>query len=436
MRIGVIIIALVSLFTSCAEVPKEVKDENEILDSAIVANTESINYEQSSIHLDENLNQNGKLKYASLEEIKSESKAFLESNKLNVRADTLLIDNGDSMPAYKVEPYNKNFDQLSSIVKYLYNEEFSLSSKNCQYFKKETDPEKISSSENTAAHDNIIYTGALGDQTQSLVYHETGYSFYNAVPMSDQFRSPEYFPTEKIYKIRIGEKLDDASYCMLDDLKWSVKEAADYAQSFIDMYIAPLEKNEFSYKITDFKVKKLGDKYGYVVDFKRIDKNGNQYDNHEYYSIDEQYDNSKNWIQEKVPYIYCSQIEVTMTKKNKINSYLKGLTPYHGEVINEGKSLLTLESAMSIISSKMANQKSYRFETVELEYYYVAMNCASTNFKSVQHLLCDGSDIQARPYWAFTMKDCYPDVQSFDDISAYDGMLFLVDAVTGEMYIY
>ena len=281
------IMATAIIFTSsCAKAPEEVKKENDILN-----NTEKA--------------ESAELEYQTLDEIRKTSADTLATNTTNVTVNKLIIGNGDVMPAYKVLPYNNNFDLLKPLVKYLYNEEFSLDSPYCEYNiggqkYNEDDPES-----DINPHSSIMYAGESMDFTRSLIYHETGYSFYNAVSGDDPYRFTEYFPTEKRYRINLGEQLDSQSYTMVDGGEWSVMDSAKFAQNFVDEYFSPLEKNMFTYQMTDFRVKKLDDSFGYVIEFQRIDQNGNLYDNHYYYANDEDFSkgSTNNWIAENKPYL-------------------------------------------------------------------------------------------------------------------------------------
>jgi hypothetical protein len=328
-------------------------------------------------------------------------------------------------------------------VKYLYNEDFSTDSPYCKYYVggekyDENDPES-----DINPHDFIMYLGKAMDFDRSLVYHETGYSFYTATSGDDPYSDAEYFPTEKRYKLNLGEKLENQSYTMTDGNEWSVTDAAEFARNFVDTYFSPLENNMFTYSMTDFRVKKLDDSYGYVVEFQRIDKSGNLYDNHYYYANDEDYSSDNNWISEKCPFLYSSEIQISFTEKEKVQSFIKCNTPYAGAVIDSGEKLLSLSSAIDIISMNMAGASTYTFETAELEYYYVGLDCPDftnpSNGKQAtvnQEDMLNNADVELRPYWAFTAQGCYPDTESLDSNLVNQNSLFLVDALTGDFYVY
>lgn len=426
MRKVIIIVFILTVMSSCSKAPDEVKREEEILNN-------------------NNQAQSAELDYICLDEIRKTSLESLKSNNTNVTVDNVIIGEGNVMPAYKISPYNPNFDDLKDLVYHLYQEEFSLDSPFCEYNiggrrYDENDPES-----DINPHSFIMYMGKNMDMSRSLIYHETGYSFYNRVAGGDPYRFTELFPIEKRYRVNLGQSLDDVSYNMLDGSDWGIKDAAEFAQDFVDEYLAPLENNLFTYSMTDFTVKKLDDSFGYVIEYQRIDKNGNLYDNHYYYANDEiYYDNSSdNWIAEGIPYLYSSQIQLAFNEKEQINSFIKCNTPYTGEIIDNGEQLISLTSAINIISSSMADKSAYSFETAELEYYYIGNDCPDYTSPAegeepnvdTENML-NNVDIQLRPFWAFTMSGCYPDITGYDSTTVNQNCLYLVDALTGELYIY
>lgn len=418
-------LVLALLLTSCAEAPEEVKNEKEMLD-----NNSQVENVQSE--------------YAALSEIRENSQKELEENQSNVTAKHILIGDGDSMPAYKITPYNDNFEELNSLTNYLFGLDFSLTSPHCSYMKKGEQANPDNADDGVNPHSIVMFTGNDNNFSHSLIYHETGYSFFNDTNSDDPYRFTSDFPTEKWYKLNEGEKPDDVSYTMLDGNEWSVSDATKFAQDFCDTYFAPLENNEFQYVLTDIKVKNLDDSYGYIFDFQRVDNSGNLYDNHTYYSNYEvSADDGENWIDKGIPFIYTSSIQLTMNNKEKINSFYKSNTPYVSDVVDKGEKLLTLKSAMNIVSEKMAGKVAYSFETAELEYYYVGLDCPDwTNPQAdnppnadIENML-NNADIELRPYWAFTMENCYPDVVNMDSATVNSNCLYLVDAISGELYVY
>ena len=195
------IIAMLSL-SACKEAPEEVKKENDMLNSTQALDKDS--YLKPS-ETGGKQSRNSNYEYLTLDEIRAQAEKTLSENGTNVTADHVNISLGSAMPTYKAEPYNKNFEELSPLAEYLFGEEFTLDAPYCEYHKagkSDTpgDPEN--------SHDFILFMGQEQDFTHSLVYHETGYAFYNAVTGSDPYRFTEFFPTEKRYRLEMGDELD------------------------------------------------------------------------------------------------------------------------------------------------------------------------------------------------------------------------------------
>ena len=53
-----------------------------------------------------------------------------------------------------------------------------------------------------------------------------------------------------------------------------------------------------------------------------------------------------------------------------------------------------------------------------------------------QENMLNNAEIELRPYWSFTMSNCYPDAYNIDSIVVNQNSLYLVDALTGDFYVY
>ena len=423
------LITLLSLLilTACAEAPEEVQRENSILDEAVRAESQT----------EEALKHDRK----TLDEIRAAVDDTLKNNKTNITVKKVNIGAGSVMPAYKAEPFNNNFDELGELIKYLFGEEYDPQSPKVTLTERDTlDADGLKN-----IGTSLWYKKAPPEMSDSLVYFDTGRAFWNAVTYSDPYRDTEYFPTEKNIRVYAGDRIGEESYIMTDGQEYTLKDAEEFAHSFLDKYISPLEKNEFTYNLTQARVKKLGDQFGYVFNYQRVDKKGNLYDDHTKYPINCLFDQDCNWIIQGMPYLYQSEINITVNRKDQINSFLKGHAPYAGEQTDSGERLIPLDTAINILSSRLAGGAEYTFETAELEYYYTALDCPGydkgndkTYDNAIDFNMLYSADVQIRPYWAFTQKNTFTDPQSngngsFEDI---DNKLYLIDAITGELYIY
>ncbi len=419
------------LLTACSSVPEEVSRDNEILNSVTPIDKGDLNEDN--------------YERLSMGEIRNSIEKTLSENKTNVLPGKVIVSKGDSMPAYKVSPFYKNFE-FDNIVKYLMNEDFTLDEPYCKYYKKGTISDKDSGA--TWPFDVVYYLGSAQKYTQGLVAHETGQIFYYSTPMDAPTRNTDIAPTEKRYRIYLGDELDGSSFKLLDGSEWNVNDAAQFALDFVNKYLAPLEKNEFTYAVSELRVKDLGDGFGYVVNLQRLNKDANNIANHPTY-INIHYSFNPythqpwgdSWIEKGYPYFYSSDIQVCFQAKEKVFSFVKSKAPYAGEQASEGKELISLKSAMDIVSGNMADLSIQEFEYTELAYFYVAMDCnnydkyGQPNEDEEQMLYT--SDIQLRPYWAFVKENCWPDMQGGDggNEPAKKDRLFLVDAITGQFIL-
>ncbi len=419
------------LLTACSTVPEEVSRDNEILNSVTPIDKGDLiedNYERLSMG-----------------DIRNSIEKTLAENKTNVLPGKVNVSTGDSMPVYKADPFNKNFKEQAALVEFLYGEKLTFDEPYCKYYKR-GDPFGKGDSVNKYQWDVYAFMGKEQNYSRSLRSSETGRMFYSRVDNDDPNKFLEYLPSEKIYRIEMGDELDDAAFKMMDGQEWSVKEAADYTLDFFKEYIAPLEKNEFTYEITDFRVKNLGSGYGYAVALQRVDQSGNCFDNHEIYlNNDSMFDpfthseSKDSWLAKGYPYLFPAEIQINYLNKELISTISKEDAPYKGEKINDGDKLISLKSAIEIISANMADNSVLEFEITELEYFYVSMDNPAFTNRDPDVITDYGPDqmfnnanVQIRPYWSFAKKGAFI---NGDDGAAGNNSLFLVDAITGQFIL-
>ncbi len=416
------------LLTACSSVPEEVSRDNEILNSATPIDKEEIKTDN--------------LERLSMGEIRNSIEKTLSENNTNVLPGKVIVGDTDAMPAYKIAPYNDNLD-FSKIVKYLMNEEFTLESPNCFYYKKGDKDDNG----DTFTTDRVYYIGEKQINTAGFLAVTDGQMRFDSAPQSDARDFAFIAPTEKRYRLRLGDELDDSSYELLEGGgEWSVKDAADFAVNFFNEYIAPLEKNEFTYAVTEFRVKRVEDGLAYVVNLQRL-KDGNRIDNHYCYcnfvtGSTPMKDEDRSWYDKGYPYLYDGDMQVSFLEKEKVFSFIKLWTPYEGEQVDNGEKLISLKQAIEIVSANMADKSVQEFEYTELTDFYVALDC--NNYDDMGNKvdncmdMLDNSDIQLRPYWAFVKKDCWPDMQGGyggDNEPVKYHHLYLVDAITGQFIL-
>lgn len=423
--VTVLLTAILTL-TACSKVPDEVSRDNEILNSVTPVNKDDLNADN--------------YERLSMDEIRNSIEKTLSENKTNIIPGRVKVSAGDFMPVYKADPFNKNFEQQGALVEFLYGEKLTFEEPYCHYYKR-GDPMGEGDTINKYQWDIYAFMGEKQNYGRSLRSSETGRMYYSRVDNDDPNKFIENKPSEKIYRINLGDQLDDSSFKMMDGQEWSVKDAAEFTLNFFKEYIAPIEKNEFTYEITDFHIKDLGNGYGYSIALQRLDKNGNRFDNHARYSNNElmfepliYLESKDSWLAMGYPYLFPSIIQINYLEKELISTIAKEDAPYAGEKLDNGDKLISLKSAIEIVSANMADKSVLEFESTELEYFYVSLdNPAFTNREPGvladygPDQMLNNSNVQIRPYWSFTMKE------TFDNSGGQKGnnSFFLVDAITG-----
>ena len=228
------------------------------------------------------------------------------------------------------------------------------------------------------------------------------------------------------------------SFTLCDARKMSVSEAVKFAQKFCNDDLAAAEKNRFEYQVNYVDVRKVeADKYGYYISLCRKDKYGNLFDATGMYpyQIDE--------FESRNPLI-ASPMYLWITSGDNIAEFEKRYT-FSIDEISSGDKIVTLKSAVNILSNKLAQGKAYEFDTAELKYIFEVtrsdyINAARDYAKSdesddiivlysPESVCAYGSyQITAKPYWVFT------DITS-QNTGTNCGSIFMIDALDGELRI-
>lgn len=425
------LLCCVLLLTACSRIPDEVSRDNEMLNSVTPIDKSELNEDN--------------YERLSMGEIRNSIEKTLAENNTNVIPGKVNISMGDSMPVYKANPFNKNFEEQSTLVEFLYGEKLTFEEPYCHYYKR-GDPMGEGDTINKYQWDIYAFVGKEQNYWRSLRSSETGRMYYSRVDNNDPNKFLEYMPSEKIYRIDMGDQLDDSSFKMMDGREWSVKDAAEFTLNFFEKYIAPIEKNEFTYEITDFRVKNLENGYGYAIALQRVDKNGNRFDNHEHYFNNEimfdpttHSESKDSWLAKGYPYLFPAEVQVNYLEKELISTIAKEDAPYAGEKVDDGDKLISLKSAIEIVSASMADSSVLEFESTELEYFYVSMDNPTFTNRDPDALVDYGPDqmlnnanVQIRPYWSFTIKGAF---NNGDDVQIGNNSFFLVDAITGQFIL-
>lgn len=400
---------------------------------------------------------NENYEYLTLAEIREHmSETVLSNEKLSI--ERAFPGDGEAMPIYKLSPYNNNFDDAAGFAKHLFGDDLPLEDPYVAYGYKGTN-----SDTNFIGFFNKNNNPQYGDSR--LIYHETGYMFLDSVnSVTEPYRHHVNFTTKRHYKLYMGDDPGNEGYVMNNGQYWSVADAIAYAEYFADTYFSPLEKNEFTFNVTDIRVKSLGNgNFGYVADMQRVDKNGNLYDNHSIYANRQAWFdtyktfryNTDCWLAEGNPWLVESNVEIFFIEKEIPHTFSKSPAPYSGKALTSGEKLLSLQSAIDIVSAAprptsdkapiINDKQKLEFATAELEYYNVSVGCPEYTGSDYVGPLSDSYEemrdtdyAQIRPYWAFTLSTNYCENTDQDNAKFFypnHYSLYLVDAVTGELHI-
>lgn len=418
----------VLLLNGCADAPHEVKEEIK-------------NYENADAV------QETEITTIPFSEISVQANQFAHENDTNISFDHLIIPENTKMPSYRLDFYNEKasdlFKQLATesllgndgtgisidvetrVDEWLNNEDYcftaypSLSEKN--YFRNESD---------IIISDGGYYFG------QTVRMTETGCITYWDYD-STEFDSHSKFPVVKRYFN--GFEQAEESYTLSDGSSKSAADIAYFAENFCNSSIKQAENNAFDYQVNYIDVRDLGNgKFGYYVSLCRKDKYGNRFDATAMYPFNYEEFAERNALIAPPTYMW-------ITSSESITLFEKG-SSFSLEETGVNEKIVSLESAVDLLSATLAQGKSYDFDTVELKYVFEisqsdyidaarefaldkendAITCICYSPESVYAY--GDYEIIANPYWVFT------DV-STQTTSTNGGGIYMINALNGSFRI-
>lgn len=425
------LIALLSVMcviftTGCEKAPEEVIKENEILNNAEIPSDK------------DNL-----IEYATMDEIRASVDEVIKNNTTNIQVDKIHISEGKTMPSYTVK-LKKAFDEqdlveIDNLMTYLYGEydntigfdnasgfyeDYDITSEQ-YWFGKDDSGREMDILNYHPANIDVMQGGILlWSCGWSYVVDSTVFDYGNGNICSNEYLVKEYFPL-------FGDEYGDDAYILTDGKEMKVSDAVKMVEDFYNNKISVLTDNTVSFRAQQVDV--YGDEGVHVISVyvQMVDKNGNNFDNRDFHmNLPESYNDGK------TPYIFYHQCKSDVTRTDKLTDYCIEFVPVMDEVINNGEELVSFESALNILSSRLATSAMYEFDAIELKYYMVAeaekdslpldengepLQMGDWYFKD---------EIKVRPYWAFT------DYDMNTRHGSVSGGEYLIDAVTGELYIY
>ena len=440
-RLSIVITAFV-LLTACASAPSEVQKENDVLDSASVADIGEVKRpSDSSSHSGDS--KQSSIEYATMKEIRDSLDDVQKNNKTNVIVKSVRVGGGDSMPVYTPKKYNENYDDLAQIVEDMYGESYDKTKvqdgnqgKCYRTYLEEYEYDGTVQGKTIAREPMIMYTADGLGEAQELHSMRTGsFGICGKTKVDGEHRFPESQEKIKTYKLYAGEDPKDDSYVMTDGKQLRVADAVKCAEDFYNTYIAKLRGDGFTYKVNLLNVHRFDDgTHGFAYYMDLYDKNGNIHAGGiPVTNMSESYGRErKNWIYSDSFY------GLTVDSKNEPYCFT-GYNRGYDKVIDKGEKLISYQSALDIVASKLATSAMYELDSAVLEYVLqspyvegrIPYDKKEDRFAVYDPFGTYAADTpQVRPCWVFRdLKLNDPNLHSL-------GGVYIVDAITGELNVY
>ena len=438
-KLFVIITAAVVL-TACAKAPDEVQRENDVLNSASVADARTMSGSDDKQKHDKSIKDEGiDIQYASMEEIRSSLNEVQKNNKTNVVVKSVRVGNGRSMAAYKPKKINKNYDDIGRIVEDLYGEKYDKSNwekgDKEKYIKDDYALEVNGEVKGKTTMLNYCADGLPMGSTQELFTTPVGkFSFGGTSPVDKNKRFPQPEKVIKTYKIFAGDDPGEDKYKMSDGKELMVKEAIKCGEDFYNTYVAALRNDGITYKVNILFVHEFSDgTHGFSYYMDLFDRNGNIHGASLLTASQ-----SVIFGKDHGLYFFNDSFEgLTIDSKNQPFCFT-GYNRDVDEVIEAGDKLVTYASALEIVSGTLATSAMYEMDSATLEYVLVCPykdGLIDYDEKTKQYGIMEenvaylSGEPQIRPYWVFR------DLSKSGYTSAISGGMVFVDALTGEVYV-
>ena len=440
-----ILLAAVML-TACQQVPQNVKERDEELDSMHQAQSSQASDESSPVSNNQNsaAEETGDLDY-----IRAHLKEDAEKKYGTITVKHSSAGEGKTMPTYRREiGKDENFD-LSKTAQYLYGKEFDPDNKN--HFKTISgrgEPAPLVSNPFETKNDKYdikwIYPSDSPIYDMERIEPANSDGMCGVSVQGDGRMTGRQVSEKKLepYQHAIFEKkvkiiaryypqhedISGKKYKMLDGNEWSLSEAVDFVENFSNKYIAQTD-SKLPYKVHSVGVSQLGDKHGFYFELTYSDENGNTFESNSYAYEHLQEDQ----IYQGKPFLIPQEHRIECLSKEQITYFSKSLCCKAAQKIGNNEKMLTLAAAMKKLSDKLARYIDLDFESADLCYViecekYPANDQIGTvgYYESYCFKTCE---LQIKPMWCFKEK--------FDEsvLTGATQRAYYVDAVTGEVHV-
>ena len=405
------LISLLSLLllTACAKAPDEVKTENSILDNAEVNQTAEAG-----------------LEYLTLDEIRARAESDISESNTNVVVKSIRIGGGSSMPVYDtVRDYPDYKERIGKAVSEIFGDDLSS---------------EMKGSITTFDDDDLgaVFYSPEGKTIDSGVSATSGGSMGITYEFSEQYGMPAANGQESIVKSYFfaeNEQVPDDVYIMTDGKELSVGDAAKEAERLFNTYFLLDENSRVLYKTVRLDVYKYPDgKHGFLYYMDTYDKDGNILIGNLNPVIDVKA------FDRKETFYPFQRVAYGFFLDSQLHPYAyTNITPSEGVIKEPGDKLLSLKSAMDILSGRLASSAAYELDAA-LAYIAVIPPAdglveeddhgEKTIFGAEEYFLNTENNMELRPFWVFRdSKKNNPELST-------GGGLFTIDALTGELYIF
>ena len=459
MRLGTVkkaaVILAAVMLAGCANVPQNVKDRNEELESIREAESSQAAEAASGAETAQT-DEYGDLDYIRAHLKEDASKKY---GKLTVKR--AYAGEAKSMPTCKVEVGGNPNCDIKQLGKAFFGEDYETKGK-CDYIT--VDAEKLPDAPEKSSDSHV---DLLEEQDQYLYKCANLYTHYSL--MIDQGKKGEEPPDtfraagisdggavngrqttwknqrefyDKYYNKTTGsqstsvkayypmlDELPGDSYKMTDGNDWSVKDAVKFAEDFANKTLTLNDPAKYTYKV--YRVDVNGWKngaYGYSFWFTFCDEQGNMYDtdSERGQSVEEQH------VYKGERFFIMPRIIMECIAKDEVFELQKDIAYKQTDKVADNEKLLTLGGALKRLQGELAKHMNIDFDSAMLCYCVTCDKYPANNYGHLvqfnEQICTKTCELTARPYWCFKAGNN-------GNICWNRGAYYYVDAVTGEVHI-
>ena len=449
------------MLAGCANVPQNVKDRNEELESLREVQSSQVDDTSGGEAEDSGGKKVQQSDFGDLDYIRAHLKedASKKYGKLTVKRAS--AGDAKSMPTYKVEVGGNPSCDIKQLGKAFFGEDYETKGK-CEY--ETLDAQNVPQAPEKSSDSHV---DLLEEQDQYLYKCANLYTYYSLMidqgkkgeDPPDTFRSlgisdcgsvggrqttwkkqGEFY--DKYYNKTTGsqstsvkayypmlDELADDSYKMTDGSDWSVKDAVKFAEDTANKTMTLNDPAKYTYKV--YRVDVNGwknDAYGYSFWFTFCDEQGNMYDtdSERGQSVEEQH------VYKGERFFIMPRIIMECIAKDEVFELQKDIAYKQTDKVADNEKLLTLGGALKRLQGELAKHMNIDFDSAMLCY---CVTCDKYPSKDYGHLvqfneqICTKTcELTARPYWCFKAGNN-------GNVCWNMGAYYYVDAVTGEVHI-